>query len=243
MGPVTNKLGSLTATLLAARRQVWLVQAQLSEDCKKILRNLPFVPGHLFGPNVPELLEKRVKLSEVTRQLMQVQRNPTFRMPAVQTRHHYAILEQRFCRHATPQTQPPQRPCVTEDAIVIAWPPYRELPGGPRQRSPSITKSRTHKASGLRSIIFFIEQLEYWRTNTADHWAHPMFKHFSFLNEVYQFKVLTFSLSLAPRVFTGCVSAALSPLWMRGMHILPNLDDWLLCAPTKSRLCKTPDYF
>lgn len=83
------------------------------------MRDFPFVPWHLFGPNVPELLEKRVKLSEATRQLTQVQRNPTFRMPAVQTRHHYATPEQRFRRHTTPQSQPPQRPCVPEDARVF----------------------------------------------------------------------------------------------------------------------------
>ncbi|KAK9973897.1 hypothetical protein ABG768_024593 [Culter alburnus] len=135
--------------LLVAHSQVWLVQAQLLEDCKKTLRDLPFVPEHLFGPNVPEMLEKRVKLSEATRQLTQVQQhNPTFRMPAVQTRHHYAILEQHFRRHATPQSQPLQRPCVTEDAGVFR-PPHRQL-----QRSPSTTKSRTHKASGWRLIVF-----------------------------------------------------------------------------------------
>lgn len=59
------------------------------------------------------------------------------------------------------------------------------------------------------------------------------FLRFSFQNQAYQLKVLPFALSLAPRVFTRCVSAALSPLWMRGMRILPHLDDWLLCAHTK----------
>lgn len=62
---------------------------------------------------------------------------------------------------------------------------------------------------------------------------HRKFLRFSFLNQAYQFKVLPFGLSLAPRVFTRCVSAALSPLWLRGVCILPYLDDWLLCAPTE----------
>ncbi|KAK9957126.1 hypothetical protein ABG768_011396 [Culter alburnus] len=93
MGHVTHELGNLTATLLAARRQVWLAQARLPEDCKKTLRDLLFVPRHLFVPNVPELLEKMAKLSEATRQPMQVLRNPTFRIPSVQTRHHYATSE------------------------------------------------------------------------------------------------------------------------------------------------------
>ncbi|KAG7314469.1 hypothetical protein KOW79_021772 [Hemibagrus wyckioides] len=37
MGHVTRELGNLTATLLAARRQVCLAQARLPEDCKKTL--------------------------------------------------------------------------------------------------------------------------------------------------------------------------------------------------------------
>lgn len=86
MGYVTCELGSLRDMLLAAWCQVWLAQTWLPEDCKKTLADLPFVPGHLFGPYVPELLENRVKLSEVTGLLTQVQCNPTFRMPAVQTR-------------------------------------------------------------------------------------------------------------------------------------------------------------
>ncbi|KAL1268254.1 hypothetical protein QQF64_033617 [Cirrhinus molitorella] len=113
MGHVTRELGNLTA-----RRQVWLAQARLSEDCKKTLRDLPFVPGHLFGPNVPELLEKRVKLSEATRQLTQVQHNSTFKIPAVQNRQRYAAVDHRFRQHAPPQSQPHQRPRLTEDGRV-----------------------------------------------------------------------------------------------------------------------------
>ncbi|RXN04552.1 extracellular calcium-sensing receptor-like protein [Labeo rohita] len=145
MGHVTRELGNLTATLLAARRQVWLAQARLPEDCKKTLRDLPFVPGHLFGPNVPELLEKRVKLSEATRQLTQVQRNPTFKIPAAQNRQRYATMDHRFRQHAAPQSQPHQRPRVAEDSRV-SRPPQRQLPGGPRQRPPTTSKGRTHKA-------------------------------------------------------------------------------------------------
>lgn len=62
---------------------------------------------------------------------------------------------------------------------------------------------------------------------------HRTFLHFSFLGHVYQFKVLLFELSLASWVFTRCVNPALSPLWTRGLWILPYLDNWLVCAPTE----------
>ncbi len=69
---------------------------------------------------------------------------------------------------------------------------------------------------------------------------HRKFLRFSFQGQVYQFRVLPFGLSLAPRVFTRCMSASLSPLWSKGMRILPYLDDWLLCAPTRVHaLCDT----
>lgn len=102
MSPV---MGTLKAMHLAACRQMWLAQ-----DCKKTLRDLPIVPGHLFGPNVPELLEKRLKLSEATRQLIQAQRNPIFKVPATQAHHRFAVPEQRFRQHSTPQPQGSHRP-------------------------------------------------------------------------------------------------------------------------------------
>uniref|UniRef100_A0AAV2MIW6 AB hydrolase-1 domain-containing protein n=1 Tax=Knipowitschia caucasica TaxID=637954 RepID=A0AAV2MIW6_KNICA len=57
----------------------------------------------------------------------------------------------------------------------------------------------------------------------------------------YQFRVLPFGLSLSLRVFTMYVAAAPSPL---GLRILPCLDDWLICAPTrKQSLRDTCDQF
>lgn len=61
---------------------------------------------------------------------------------------------------------------------------------------------------------------------------HQRFLRFAFQGRHYQFRVLPFGLSLSPRVFTRCVAAALAPLQVMGLKILPYLDDWLVCAPT-----------
>lgn len=42
---------------------------------------------------------------------------------------------------------------------------------------------------------------------------HRKFLRFCFKDKAYQFKVLLFALSLAPRVFMRCMYAALYPQW------------------------------
>lgn len=61
---------------------------------------------------------------------------------------------------------------------------------------------------------------------------HWWFLHFMFQGRHFQFRVLSFRLSLSLRVFSRCVAAALSPLQAEGLRILPYLDDWLICAAT-----------
>ncbi|XP_037627453.1 uncharacterized protein LOC119489291 [Sebastes umbrosus] len=65
--------------------------------------------------------------------------------------------------------------------------------------------------------------------------SHRQYLRFAFEGKAFQFKVLPFGLSLAPRVFTRCMRAALAPMQARGMLILPYLDDWLICALTREQ--------
>ena len=61
---------------------------------------------------------------------------------------------------------------------------------------------------------------------------HRPFLRFAYKGRHWQFRVLPFGLSLAPRIFTRCMAAALAPLRARGLKILPYLDDWLICSKT-----------
>ncbi len=72
----------------------------------------------------------------------------------------------------------------------------------------------------------------YFYIQVAPH--HRRFLRFTFEGVAYQYKVLPFGLSLAPRTFTRCMDAALSPLRQMGIRILNYLDDWLILAQSEA---------
>ncbi len=65
---------------------------------------------------------------------------------------------------------------------------------------------------------------------------HRRFLRFAFEGVTYQYKVLPFGLFLAPRTFTRCMDAALSPLWLMEICVLNYLDDWLILAQSQAVL-------
>ncbi len=72
---------------------------------------------------------------------------------------------------------------------------------------------------------------EYFHIQVSPH--NRRFLRFAFEGVAYQNKVLPFGLSLAPRTFTRCMDAALSPLRQMGIRILNYLDDWLILAQSQ----------
>ena len=67
---------------------------------------------------------------------------------------------------------------------------------------------------------------------------HRKYLRFSFQGVNYEYTVLPFGYSLAPRTFSACVKAALSPLQARGHRIAYYLDDLLVFA-SSPRLAMT----
>jgi hypothetical protein len=54
--------------------------------------------------------------------------------------------------------------------------------------------------------------------------GHWRFLRFAFKGRIFKFQVLPFGISLAPRTFTRCMDAVLSPLRQQGLSILNYLD-------------------
>ncbi|KAL1268394.1 hypothetical protein QQF64_033757 [Cirrhinus molitorella] len=64
----------------------------------------------------------------------------------------------------------------------------------------------------------------------------PTFRTVSnFIYEKDEFLTVPFGLSLAPRVFSKCIEAALTPLRKAGLRVTAYLDDLLLCAPSRQQ--------
>lgn len=61
---MSRELGRLMSTVTLARRQVWLAQSSLSEGCRRTLRSLPVVPGHMFGPAAQLALERSAQVDQ-----------------------------------------------------------------------------------------------------------------------------------------------------------------------------------
>ncbi|KAK6300942.1 hypothetical protein J4Q44_G00290400 [Coregonus suidteri] len=73
------------------------------------------------------------------------------------------------------------------------------------------------------------------------HPAHWQYLRFTFEGTAYEFMVLPFGLFLAPHTFTKCLYAVLAPLTSRGLLILNYLDNWLICAPTRTQVLSDRD--
>ncbi|KAJ8333524.1 hypothetical protein SKAU_G00415320 [Synaphobranchus kaupii] len=63
--------------------------------------------------------------------------------------------------------------------------------------------------------------------------SHRKYLRFAFQNVAYEFTAMPFGLSLAPRVFSKCVEAALTSMRNSGLRLFAYLDDYLLCSQTR----------
>ncbi|MGH0124317.1 UNVERIFIED_CONTAM: hypothetical protein FKN15_032631 [Acipenser sinensis] len=70
--------GRSIASMVVARRQLWLSQARVQEPDKAPLLDDPITPGHTFGPAVEEMLQRSVKAREASLQIAKMWPNKQF---------------------------------------------------------------------------------------------------------------------------------------------------------------------
>ncbi|MGH0151682.1 UNVERIFIED_CONTAM: hypothetical protein FKN15_019753 [Acipenser sinensis] len=89
--------GRSIASLVVARRQLWLSQVRVEEPDKAPLLDAPITPGHTFGPAVEEMLQRSVRAREASQQMAKMWPHKPF-----QPRHH----QEHQWHRAPPQRQP-----------------------------------------------------------------------------------------------------------------------------------------
>ncbi len=87
-------------------------------------------------------------------------------------------------------------------------------------------------ANSPRGLVAFVDLKDvYFHIQIAPH--HRRFLRFTLEDTAYQYPVLLFGLALAPRTFSKCMNAALSPLRASRMRVLNYLDDLLILAQSR----------
>ncbi|MGH0141114.1 UNVERIFIED_CONTAM: hypothetical protein FKN15_072753 [Acipenser sinensis] len=109
--------GRSIASLVVARRQLWLSQARVQEPDKDPLLDAPITPGHTFGPVVEEILQRSAKTREASQQMAKMWPHKPFQ-PKRQQEHQW--------RRTPPQHQPRPRGAKTSPSSTVACgqPPF-----------------------------------------------------------------------------------------------------------------------
>ncbi|MGH0166660.1 UNVERIFIED_CONTAM: hypothetical protein FKN15_006314 [Acipenser sinensis] len=115
--------GRSIASLVVARRQLWLSQARVQEHDKAPLLDAPITPGHTFGPAVEEMLQRSAKAKEASQQLATIWPRRPFQVKRPQ---------EHQWRRAPPQHQPRPGGTKTFPASTAAC---RQIPFGRPQRT------------------------------------------------------------------------------------------------------------
>lgn len=130
---MAREQGRVMSHLTSARRQVWLAQSPLSEPCRRSLRSLPVVPGHLFGPAAQDALQRGLQVSQARRQYASLRqlRTPAWRPSSV-------ARQPSATTPPAPQPRPPaarrfRQPSAGQRARQGGMPGHRPPRGGGRR--------------------------------------------------------------------------------------------------------------
>ncbi|MGH0164413.1 UNVERIFIED_CONTAM: hypothetical protein FKN15_046843 [Acipenser sinensis] len=118
------------ASLVVARRQLWLSQARVQEPDKAPLLDAPITPGHTFGPAVEEMLQRSAKAREASQQMAKMWPHKPFQPRRPQEHQWRRTPPQHQPRPGGTKTSPSSTAVRGQPPFVRPWRPR----GGGRPR-------------------------------------------------------------------------------------------------------------
>ena len=112
-----------------------------------------------------------------------------------------------------------------------------------RQDVNSYINTKKSRMVTLETILPLLEKGDWFAViDPRDAYFHTTFSsdnqhflHFARSEDIYEFKVLPFDLSMAPRVFTKCMALVGACFRLWAITVFPYMDDWLMVADSKSK--------
>ncbi|KAJ1112338.1 hypothetical protein NDU88_000606 [Pleurodeles waltl] len=247
----TDSVARAMGTAVVARRQAWLRNSGFSADVQSTLLDLPFDGDKLFGAKADSALERFKESRATAKSIVGKGYTLPFRKfppslpprPSYCSEEHLLLLEQEV------------QVLLSKGAVELV--PEQERGQGCYSRYFLILKKdgRLRPILDLRILNWFLNQVKFkmltlaqvllalnkedWMVSVdlQDAYFHiPILKsHRKYLRFVvglqhYQFAVLPFGLTSAPRVFTKVMSVVAAELRRKGIAVFPYLDDWLIKA-------------
>ncbi|KAJ1202338.1 hypothetical protein NDU88_006138 [Pleurodeles waltl] len=237
----TDSVARAMGTAVVARRQAWLRNSGFSADVQSTLLDLPFDGDKLFGAKADSALESIVEKGYTLpfREFPP----PLLPRPSYCSEEHLLLLEQEVLV------------LLSKGAVELV--PEQERGRGCYSRYFLIPKKdgRLRPILDLRILNWFLNQEKFKMLTLAqvllalnkEDWmvsvdlqdayfhipilkSHRKYLRFVVGSQHYQFAVLPFGLTSAPRVFTKVMSVVAAELRREGIAVFPYLNDWLIKA-------------
>ncbi|KAJ1116790.1 hypothetical protein NDU88_004996 [Pleurodeles waltl] len=247
----TDSVARAMGTTVVARRQAWLRNSGFSADVQSTLLDLPFDGDKLFGAKADSALERFKESRATAKSIVGKGYTLPFRefpplippRPSYCSEEHLLLLEQEV------------QVLLSKGAVELV--PEQERGRGCYSRYFLIPKKdgRLRPILDLRILNWFLKQEKFKMLTLAqvllalnkEDWmvsvdlqdayfhipilkSHRKYLRFVVGSQHYQFAVLPFGLTSAPRVFTKVMSVVAAELRRKGIAVFPYLDDWLIKA-------------
>ncbi|MGH0128847.1 UNVERIFIED_CONTAM: hypothetical protein FKN15_052904 [Acipenser sinensis] len=198
--------GRSIASLVVARRQLWLSQARVQEPEKAPLLHAPITPGHTFGPAVEEMLQRSAKAWEAFQQMAKMwPHKPSLNANKSTSgvEHHRSTSHGQGVLRPLPQVQQGTVNLHLQDRSVEGG-ALEEVAGHTlvalaRPLTNGRSQNRPENSRQLLTHPYTVPQLQFWQQCTNDIWVRKTI-FTGYMNHFFQLttQIVCFFLQLTP---------------------------------------------